>query len=887
MNPGSLKRTPLNEWHRSHDANMIDFGGWDMPIHYRPGIIREHLTTRKYGGLFDISHMGRFRIRGKGAIPFLQHVLSNNAEAVEPNQAVYSLLPNGEGGVIDDTYLYRLRQEDYILVVNAANKEKDWVHLQAQAKGFSRLSLEDHSEILAMIAFQGPLAGQVLGGLVEGGALPEPMKNRFSEAVLLGTSMWVSRTGYTGEPVGFEIFPPASKVVEFWDRLCEIGGPMGILPVGLGARDTLRLEAGLPLHGKEFGTDPEGGEVKAFSFPLSSFAVSFSPRKGNSIGRDALLRQFLQVQKIVAGRYEPNDVLNRRTVPVALLERGVIRHGDEVFLGERRIGYVTSGTVIPFWEFEGEGAEMRITEKEGRRAIALAWIDAGLRPEQEVEVLVRGRRLKAKIVEWHGRSEAPPYFRPIPVGWQKPVPLSLAEKGLQKASLLVRRSAENHEWRQRRCINLIPSEMTPSPLVRLLQVSDPVGRYAEHKDMPAAFDREIYYYQGTDFIAWVEEALLTEIREFLDAPLADARPISGQTANMTVFSAIADFRNRIDRKREPGRIRLVMNNHIGKGGHLSAQPMGALRDYVAKDTITERFAVVNFPVLRDNPYKIDLEETGRLLECIQPELIVFGKSMVLHPEPVRAVRNLVDEMRVRPILMYDMAHVLGLVGPHFQRPFEEGADIVTASTHKTFFGTQRGIIAANMVEYTPEFDLWDAIRRRAFPGMVSNHHLGTLLGLFLAAVEMNTFKEEYQPLVIANAKTLARSLKSQGLDVQGDPEVDFTETHQVILRVGYAEGIRIARSLERNNIIVNYQALPSDESFTASSGLRMGVSEMTRFGMQGRDFETLAGLIADVVKKGADVREEVIRLRSGFQQMRFCFEEKELDGLKQKLLATF
>jgi len=244
MNPGSLKRTPLNEWHRSHDANMIDFGGWDMPIHYRPGIIREHLTTRKYGGVFDISHMGRFRIRGRGAIPFLQYVLSNNAEAVEPNQAVYSLLPNGEGGVIDDTYLYRLRQEDYILVVNAANREKDWVHLQAQAKGFSRLSLEDHSEILSMIAFQGPLAGQVLGGLVEGGALPEPMKNRFSEAVFLGTSMWISRTGYTGEPVGFEIFPPASKVVEFWDRLCEIGGPMGILPVGLGARDTLRLEAG-------------------------------------------------------------------------------------------------------------------------------------------------------------------------------------------------------------------------------------------------------------------------------------------------------------------------------------------------------------------------------------------------------------------------------------------------------------------------------------------------------------------------------------------------------------------------------------------------------------------------------------------------------------------
>jgi len=866
---------------------MTDFSGWDMPIHYGPGIIREHLATRKYGGLFDISHMGRFRIRGRDAIPFLQHVLSNNAEAIEPNEALYSLLPDEEGGVIDDTYLYRLRQEDYILVVNAANKERDWAHLQEQAGSYTKLSLEDHSEELAMLAFQGPLAGRILDGLVEGGALPEPMKNRFSEAILLGASMWLSRTGYTGEPVGFEIFPPASMVVEFWNRLLETGTPMGILPVGLGARDTLRLEAGLPLHGNEFGTDPEGGKFKAYSFPLSSFGVSFSPRKGEFIGRHALLNQFLQLQKIVAGRYEPNNFLNRRTLPVALLERGVTRHGDEVFLGEKQIGYVTSGTVTPFWQFEGEGAGMRITEKEGRRAIALAWIDADLRPEQEVEVLVRGRRLKAKIVEWHGRSEAPPYFRPIPAGWQKPIPLTLAEKGLQKASLLIRQGMENHEWRQRQCINLIPSEMTPSPMVRLLQVSDPVGRYAEHKDMAAAFDREVYYYQGTDFIKWVEEALLTEMREFLDAPLADVRPVSGQMANMTVFSAITDFRNRIDRKREPRRIRLVMNNHIGKGGHLSAQPMGALRDYVAKDAITERFAVLNFPVLKENPYKIDLEETARLLECIEPELIVFGKSMVLHPEPVQAVRNLCGGMKVRPILMYDMAHVLGLVGPHFQSPFEEGADIVTASTHKTFFGTQRGIIAANMVEFTPEFDLWDAIRRRAFPGMVSNHHLGTLLGLFLAAVEMNTFKEEYQPLVISNAKAFARALKEQGLDVQGDPEVGFTETHQVIVRVGYAEGIRIARALEENNIIVNYQALPSDESFTASSGLRMGVSEMTRFGMQGRDFETLAVLLADVVKGGGTVKEEVTKLRSGFQKMRFCFEEKEIESLKEKLLSTF
>jgi aminomethyltransferase len=887
MNGASLKRTVLNEWHRSREANMTDFGGWDMPLHYRTGIIREHLATRRFGGLFDVSHMGRFRIRGRGAVPFLQHVLSNNAEALEPCQAQYTLVADERGGLIDDTYLYRLAEEDFLLVVNGSNREKDWDHFQGQAGGFEDLSIEDQSASIAMIAFQGPLAGRVLEGLIEGGLLPEPMRNRLSEVVVLGTRMWAARTGYTGEPVGFELFPPSEKSVELWSRLLEAGEPLGILPAGLGARDTLRLEAGMPLYGNEFGTDPEGRAFPAFSFPLASAAVSFSPRKGEYLGKRPLLAQFRQVQKLMTGLFEPNDILPRRTVPLALLDRGVARHGDEVFLEEKRIGWVTSGTVVPYWEFEGEGVEATITGDEGRRAIALACLDARLLPEQQVDVVVRGRRIRAQIVRWHGRSDAPPYFRPIPAGWCKTVPGSFAEDSARKGLTLLTRSVENHEWRQQRCINLIPSEMTPSPLVRLLQVLDPAGRYAEHKPLPAACDREVYYYQGTDFIEWVEDSLLEEVRTYLNAPLAEVRPISGQTANMTVFSAMVDYRNRVDRKREPERIRLVMNNHIGKGGHLSAQPMGALRDYVAKDPVTERFAVVNFPVQRENPYRIDLEETGRLLERIEPEIIIFGKSMVLHPEPVQAVRNLVDGMKIRPVLMYDMAHVLGLVGPHFQAPFEEGADIVTGSTHKTFFGSQRGIIAAKMVENTPEFDLWDAIRRRAFPGMTSNHHPGTLLGLLMAAMEMNAFKEEYQPLVISNAKAFARALKDRGLDVQGDPDRDFTETHQVIVRVDYAQGIRVARSLERNNIIVNYQALPTDESFTASSGLRMGVAEMTRFGMQGRDFESLAGLIAEVVKGGADVKDQVIGLRRGFQQMRFCFEEKELEPLKERLLATF
>jgi aminomethyltransferase len=272
---------------------------------------------------------------------------------------------------------------------------------------------------------------------------------------------------------------------------------------------------------------------------------------------------------------------------------------------------------------------------------------------------------------------------------------------------------------------------------------------------------------------------------------------------------------------------------------------------------------------------------------VDPEIILLGKSMVLHPEPVAMIRDMVKDRPQPPVLMYDMAHVLGLVGPCFQEPLQEGAQIVTGSTHKTFFGTQRGIVAASFREEEPEFELWEAIRRRTFPGSVSNHHMGTLLGLLLAAMEMNVFKDVYQPRVIANAKAFARALKREGLEVEGDPAVDFTETHQVIVRVGYARGIEAARTLERNNVIVNYQALPSDEGFTASSGLRMGVSEMTRFGMEETDFASLAHLIREVVKGRKNVKEEVTRLRSGFLHMRFCFEGKELGPFKERLLATF
>ncbi|GAG00094.1 unnamed protein product, partial [marine sediment metagenome] len=266
--------------------------------------------------------------------------------------------------------------------------------------------------------------------------------------------------------------------------------------------------------------------------------------------------------------------------------------------------------------------------------------------------------------------------------------------------------------------------------------------------------------------------LIERMKKLLGCSEVELRLISGQMANITVFSGLVDYLNRVDRRVEPRRLRSVMKHHIGKGGHLSAQPMGALRNYVSIDPVTERWAVVNFPVSPDNPYQIDLPKTTELINQHKPELIILGKSMILHPEPVKELVKMTAGIKPKPIIMYDVAHVLGLLGPYFQEPLLEGADIVTASTHKTFFGTQRGIIASNMSEESDYFDLWGSIVRRAFPGSVSNHHLGTLLGLLMAAYEMNTYGRNYQRQVIANAKAFALALKRQGLQVEGDPEVN-------------------------------------------------------------------------------------------------------------------
>ena len=185
-----------------------------------------------------------------------------------------------------------------------------------------------------------------------------------------------------------------------------------------------------------------------------------------------------------------------------------------------------------------------------------------------------------------------------------------------------------------------------------------------------------------------------------------------------------------------------------------------------------------------------------------------------------------------------------------------------------------------------KYGLWETIESRTFPGSVSNHHLGTMLGLLMAAYEMNQFKDEYQKAVVENAKHFAKCLKAEGLDVAGDPAIGYTETHQVIVSVGYAAGPEVAARLERNNIIANYQATPDEEGFTASGALRMGVNEMTRFGFGKKEFETLASLIADCVLRGKEVGDEVVKLRSGYTQMHYCFQDDQTLAALEKLAAN-
>ena len=399
-----LKRTVLYNEHIAAGATMVDFGGWDMPVQYPTGIVAEHLFTRSSCSLFDVSHMGRLLIEGPERLKFLQYVLTSNVATLKMNTAQYCIIPNERGGAVDDAYLYMFDEDKYLLVVNASNKEKDLNYLLPIAEKFD-VKITDVSSTIAAIAVQGPLSKQLLTELAGGKELTAPNKNACGTADLEGHTAMLATTGYTGEPVGYEVYIDNEGAIRLWKRLLE----MGAKPAGLGARDTLRLEASMPLYGHEMGNDASGKEMPIFAVSLAKFAVSFAEEKGDFIGKKALKKQFAAYDRIINKDFSDINDLPKRIMPICLVDRGVIRNGMTVYVGDKEVGWVTSGTMVPYFDYEDEFDTSRV----GKRSIGLAYIDSTIERGDFVEVDIRGKMAKAVIPRPHMSAKNPPYVRPI------------------------------------------------------------------------------------------------------------------------------------------------------------------------------------------------------------------------------------------------------------------------------------------------------------------------------------------------------------------------------------------------------------------------------------------------------------------------------------------
>jgi aminomethyltransferase len=389
----ATRKTPFYHKHLESGGKLVDFAGWEMPIQYLSGIIVEHLTTRKTAGLFDVSHMGRFSIRGAGAAAFLDYALTNYAGGLEIGNSHYTILAQPDGGAVDDAWLYRFDNDGFTLVVNASNKDKDWKHFQSLLKSFKDVVLEDMSETLAMLALQGPKSEDILATLLTGGSLPAPKRNAAGIAFLAGRQVRIGRTGYTGEPVCFEIMMKAADSEYLWDMLIKNGAS----PVGLGARDTLRLEASLPLYGHEMGLDSSGKTIPIQAVPAAKLAVT-DAKKADFVGKDVIQKQITALARYKKGDFSNVFDLPRRIVSLRILDKGVVRQGSKVFYRGQAVGDVTSGTMVPYWK-QGQA------EQSDQRAVALAYVDCRLAVGTEIDVDVRGRMLKAKIVRRNLQSE--------------------------------------------------------------------------------------------------------------------------------------------------------------------------------------------------------------------------------------------------------------------------------------------------------------------------------------------------------------------------------------------------------------------------------------------------------------------------------------------------
>jgi aminomethyltransferase len=354
-----LRRTPLNAVHRESGAKMVPFGGWDMPVEYA-GVIAEHNAVRTAAGLFDVSHMGQFEVEGEGALAFLQRVTANNVAKLACGQAQYSALPMPSGCPVDDIIVYRRSERRFLVVVNAANIEKDWRWLLAREP--SGCGLHDLSDRFALLALQGPKAEAILQGLT-----PLDLRAiafyRFAEGKVDGHEAIVARTGYTGED-GFEIFVAPERAPALWRRVVAAGQPHGLLPAGLGARDTLRLEAKMMLYGNDMD------ETTTLIEAGLGWIVSLDEVKGDFLGRPVLAEQ-------------KSKGAPRKLVGFEMVERGIPRHGYPIVLDGQAVSAVTSGTFAPFLQ----------------KSIGLCYLPtARAAVGTELAVEIRGRRVAARVV---------------------------------------------------------------------------------------------------------------------------------------------------------------------------------------------------------------------------------------------------------------------------------------------------------------------------------------------------------------------------------------------------------------------------------------------------------------------------------------------------------
>ncbi len=417
--------------------------------------------------------------------------------------------------------------------------------------------------------------------------------------------------------------------------------------------------------------------------------------------------------------------------------------------------------------------------------------------------------------------------------------------------------AEQNRWRQTQTINLIASENTPSDAVRRVQNSDFMGRYAEgHPNRDGQVNR---YYQGTRYIDEIERMAHDEIIELFNVQQADVRPISGNAANTAIALGLLRGGD------------TIVANSTDAGGHISHGPVGVFGRRIQNRGQSLKLGVANsvnlhyLPLTPDH-YHVDAQKTIEVIDQVAPQLVVMGKSLFLFPEPVEEVAAFCKTKNIP--LLYDGAHVLGLVaGGQFQDPLHEGATWMTGSTHKTFPGPQRGVILGNM-DAEVEKKYWPAADRGVFPGSSSNHHLNTLPALLVAVREMKQYGREYAAQIVRNAQALGQSLDELGTPVEAR-EFGYTKSHMIAVNVAqWGAGVEVAKRLEENDIIVNYNMLPGDADPRHPSGLRIGVSEMTRFGMDERAMGELAQLMHDAIR-GKNVKTQVNALRARFTTMKF------------------